>query len=443
MPDVDDSDKSETNCNRNENMLLPNEPSVPSSSAKHFEQPVACSTTPPSVENNEPSASSSFVDPPDKQTAHEADEPYVVNLIHQVKWVKWYNRPVPIATQNENGPCPLLAICNLLLLRGDLTLPEDTEVVAATQLINMVGDLVFQQGMAKQRHRLDYEQNVYDAMSVLPKLSTGLDVNVKFKGAFEFEYTPECIIFDLLNITLCHGWISDPTNTEMHQAVGNLSYNQLVEKIIHEDASKSTQGSYPPSFISLFYSFRSGLYALAFFDSSVSQLTRYGLASLRNALQEGHLAVLFRNNHFSVITKRNGSLYLLVTDQGFLKEPNYVWETLDSIDGNSHFVDSDFFLVPAKTESSVQNEASPQQTMKQVENDFLLALSLEESGPANDQTADQLLAAKLQEEEQRAAAAAAAAAAATPPQRRERPVSRPEFATTSHATNYQSKEKVG
>ncbi|KFD48626.1 hypothetical protein M514_10481 [Trichuris suis] len=422
MPDVDDSDKSETNCNRDEDMMLPDEPSVPSSSAKPSEQPVGCSSIPP-VETNEPAASSSFVDPPDEQTVHEAVEPYVENLIHQVKWVKWYNRSVPIATQNENGPCPLLAICNLLLLRGDLTLPEDTEVVAATQLINMVGDLVFQQGMAKQRHRLDYEQNVYDAMSVLPKLSTGLDVNVKFKGAFEFEYTPECIIFDLLNITLCHGWISDPTNTEMHQAVGNLSYNQLVEKIIHEDASKSTQG----------------LFALAFFDSTVSQLTRYGLASLRNALQEGHLAVLFRNNHFSVITKRNGSLYLLVTDQGFLKEPNYVWETLDSIDGNSHFVDSDFFLVPAKTDSSVQNEAPPQQTMKQVENDFLLALSLEESGPTNDQTADHLLAAKLQEEEQRAAAAAAAATA--PPQRRERPVSRPEFATTSHTTNYQSKEK--
>jgi hypothetical protein len=26
----------------------------------------------------------------------------------------------------------------------------------------------------------------------------------------KFEYTPECIIFDLLNIPLYHGWLFDP-----------------------------------------------------------------------------------------------------------------------------------------------------------------------------------------------------------------------------------------
>uniref|UniRef100_A0A5S6R2W6 Ubiquitin carboxyl-terminal hydrolase n=1 Tax=Trichuris muris TaxID=70415 RepID=A0A5S6R2W6_TRIMR len=408
-PNVEAADEGDKTNNQNEAAQLPEGASTPSVFAETTEQSV-------SAEADEPATSSSFVEQPS-----EVDQPYAENLIHHVKWVKWFNRQVPIATQNENGPCPLLAICNLLLLRGDLSLPKDTEVVASSQLINMVGDLVFQQGQAKQKHMLDYEQNVYDAMSVLPKLSTGLDVNVKFKGAFEFEYTPECIIFDLLNITLCHGWISDPRNGEMHQAVGNLSYNQLVEKIVHEDASKCTEG----------------LLALAFYDSSGSQLTQYGLASLRNALREGHLAVLFRNNHFSVITKRKGSLYLLVTDQGFLKEPNYVWETLNSTDGNSHFVDSDFFLVPAKKDAPVENEVSPQQrqqTLQQVENDFLLALSLEDSAPPppSDENADHLLAAKLQEEEQRAAAAA---------QAREQPISRPEFVTTSHPTNYQSKEK--
>lgn len=53
-------------------------------------------------------------------------------------------------------------------------------------------------------------QNMSDAMAVLPKLSTGLDVNVRFTGVSDFEYTPECIVFDLLDILLYHGWLVDP-----------------------------------------------------------------------------------------------------------------------------------------------------------------------------------------------------------------------------------------
>uniref|UniRef100_A0A3B4ZRB6 Ubiquitin carboxyl-terminal hydrolase n=2 Tax=Stegastes partitus TaxID=144197 RepID=A0A3B4ZRB6_9TELE len=75
-------------------------------------------------------------------------------------------------------------------------------------------------------------QNMSDAMAVLHKLQTGLDVNVKFTGVRVFEYTPECIVFDLLDIPLYHGWLVDPQMHDIVKAVGNCSYNQLVEKII-------------------------------------------------------------------------------------------------------------------------------------------------------------------------------------------------------------------
>lgn len=83
-------------------------------------------------------------------------------------------------------------------------------------------------------------------MAVLPKLSTGLDVNVRFTGVSDFEYTPECIVFDLLDIPLYHGWLLDPQSPEMVAAVGKLSYNQLVEKIIDykhsADSSRVSEG---------------------------------------------------------------------------------------------------------------------------------------------------------------------------------------------------------
>ncbi|KAF5187847.1 Ubiquitin carboxyl-terminal hydrolase mindy-1, partial [Thalictrum thalictroides] len=54
------------------------------------------------------------------------------------------------------------------------------------------------------------QQNIGDAIDLLPRLATGLDVNVQFRKIDDFEFTRECAIFDLLNIPLCHGWIVDP-----------------------------------------------------------------------------------------------------------------------------------------------------------------------------------------------------------------------------------------
>lgn len=36
--------------------------------------------------------------------------------LYHIKWIRWKEENTPIITQNENGPCPLLAIMNVLLL---------------------------------------------------------------------------------------------------------------------------------------------------------------------------------------------------------------------------------------------------------------------------------------------------------------------------------------
>ena len=81
------------------------------------------------------------------------------------------------------------------------------------------------------------KQNMMDAISILPKLQTGLDVNVRFTSIVDFEYTPELIVFDLLQIPLYHGWLLDPESVETASAVGSCSYNQLVDKIINNKSS--------------------------------------------------------------------------------------------------------------------------------------------------------------------------------------------------------------
>ncbi|XP_033375695.1 ubiquitin carboxyl-terminal hydrolase MINDY-1 isoform X1 [Parus major] len=229
-------------------------------------------------------------------------------------------------------------------------------------------------------------QNISDTMTVLPKLATGLDVNVRFTGVSDFEYTPECIVFDLLNIPLYHGWLVDPQSPEQVQAVGKLSYNQLVEKII------TCKQSSDSSLVS------EGLVAEQFLESTASQLTFHGLCELTARAREGELGVFFRNNHFSTMIKHKGHLYLLVTDQGFLQEEGVVWESLHSVDGDSCFCDTEFHLshAPGK-DGATAGPPEHRLQQRQVDQDFMVALSLQQD-PAS-VLSDLELARQLQQEE--------------------------------------------
>ncbi|XP_037612263.1 ubiquitin carboxyl-terminal hydrolase MINDY-2 isoform X1 [Sebastes umbrosus] len=338
--------------------------------------------------------------------------------IYHIKWIKWREENTPIITQNENGPCPLLAIMNVLLLAWKVKMPPMMEIITVEQLMEYLGDYILETKPKEisEAQRLNYEQNMSDAMAVLHKLQTGLDVNVKFTGVRVFEYTPECIVFDLLDIPLYHGWLVDPQMHDIVKAVGNCSYNQLVEKIISCKQSDNSELA------------GEGIVAEQFLSSTATQLTYHGLCELTSTVQEGELCVFFRNNHFSTMIKYKGQLYHLVTDQGFLTEEKVVWESLHNVDGDGNFCDSEFRLRPPSDPETVYRGQQDQ-----IDQDYLMALSLQQEQQSQDLQWEQLpegisdleLAKKLQEEEDRrasqyyqeqeqeqAAAAVAAAAAA-------------------------------
>nr|XP_006211038.2 ubiquitin carboxyl-terminal hydrolase MINDY-2 [Vicugna pacos] len=337
--------------------------------------------------------------------------------VYHIKWIQWKEENTPIITQNENGPCPLLAILNVLLLAWKVKLPPMMEIITAEQLMEYLGDYMLDTKPKEisEIQRLNYEQNMSDAMAVLHKLQTGLDVNVKFTGVRVFEYTPECIVFDLLDIPLYHGWLVDPQIDDIVKAVGNCSYNQLVEKII---SCKQSDNSELVS---------EGFVAEQFLNNTATQLTYHGLCELTSTVQEGELCVFFRNNHFSTMTKYKGLLYLLVTDQGFLTEEKVVWESLHNVDGDGNFCDSEFHLRPPSDPETVYRGQQDQ-----IDQDYLMALSLQQEQQSHELNWEQIpegisdleLAKKLQEEEDRrasqyyqeqeqAAAAAASASAST------------------------------
>eukprot|EP00698_Gefionella_okellyi_P024452 TRINITY_DN8628_c0_g1_i1.p1 TRINITY_DN8628_c0_g1~~TRINITY_DN8628_c0_g1_i1.p1 ORF type:complete len:510 (-),score=124.91 TRINITY_DN8628_c0_g1_i1:21-1550(-) len=139
-----------------------------------------------------------------------------------------------IVLQNENGPCPLVALSNVLLLRGSMTIHQDYSQVPASALLQMITDLLMRTnpphadpGLRENQQRL-----MSDAMQALPLLQYGMTVNVRFGSTSSFEYTPEFAVFDLLRVNIYHGWLVDPEDAVTMSVLGGKSYNQVTEKII-------------------------------------------------------------------------------------------------------------------------------------------------------------------------------------------------------------------
>ncbi|CAF1675216.1 unnamed protein product, partial [Adineta ricciae] len=208
--------------------------------------------------------------------------------IYLIKWIDFNHERLPILLQNVNGPCPLLAIVNILLLRKRILLHPTATTISTERVVALLAEYLLQIDSTKlpNRQQANYEQNIEDTLAVLPQFLTGLDINLRFNGVDQFEYTRECIIFDLLGIQLYHGWIIDPQNKQL-QALRFSSYNQLVEKMLRQKHSDNENLS------------RESLSIEQFLEENRSQLTCYGILKLNETMQDNQLAVLFRNNHFN------------------------------------------------------------------------------------------------------------------------------------------------
>lgn len=93
-----------------------------------------------------------------------------------VKRIQFLDREsVPVLCQNANGPCPLLAIANILSLRNQLHLtPSSTTSVTLDQLINLLAQKVLELSDAQQAQAqgdtsflVNLRQNIDDCLPVL------------------------------------------------------------------------------------------------------------------------------------------------------------------------------------------------------------------------------------------------------------------------------------
>ena len=86
--------------------------------------------------------------------------------------------------------------------------------------------------LSTEDFQANLQHNLADAISLLPRLATGIDVNLRFNDIQGMEFTGEISVFDLLGIELVHGWVVDPQDALTAAAVGDKTYNELVYQVI-------------------------------------------------------------------------------------------------------------------------------------------------------------------------------------------------------------------
>lgn len=320
------------------------------------------------------------------------------NEHYPIKHINWKDqsgamRQSPILMQNANGPCPLLALVNALVLSTPPSL--DTALVEALRTREQVSlglllDAVFDELMSGRRGDSAQElPDVSELYSFLLALHTGMNVNPRFitpvhapRGSLDghspdlnqthpmhraqskagaFEETKEMRLYSTFSIPLIHGWVpaqdtgayaAFERSAQSFEDAQNIQFLEfeLEDKLRAEGLSDQEQLALQDIQV-----------IKSFLSSWPTQLTDHGLSTISKTLRPGQIAILFRNDHFSTVYKEPsyGGLMTLVTDAGYGSHDEIVWESLVDVNGAaSELFSGDFRVVSHSQDASRPNQAS-------------------------------------------------------------------------------------
>ncbi|KAK2612032.1 hypothetical protein QQS21_001997 [Conoideocrella luteorostrata] len=315
---------------------------------------------------------------------------------YQIKNIRWHDptseknpRVSPILIQNENGPCPLVALVNALTMTTPADSPETTlvEILRPREQISL--DLllkaVFDELMSPRRtNSEDALPDVSDLYAFLQSLHTGMNVNPRFVPTKEminaykrtslthlhptergslipgtFENTTEMSLYATFSIPLIHGWLPAQTDAvydamerqaASYEDVQNLLFceDDLLNKLSGDHGLSEDEQQLYQDIVAI----------KMFLDSSATQLTARGIEVIGKAMRAGTFAILFRNDHFSTLYCHPETLQLLslVTDAGYRTHDEVVWESLVDVNGeHTEYLSGDFRVVGSNIEAGASN----------------------------------------------------------------------------------------
>lgn len=308
----------------------------------------------------------------------------------------------PMLIQNKNGPCPLLALVNALILRAanQGNPPPIVRALRTREHISL--GLLIEALFDELTTRLGPDDEFPDIEALsrfLTMLHTGMNVNPRLtlesdSAAGTFLQTEDIKFYRTFGVPLVHGWIARPSTDataalerigEYHEDIQLLPFRkQEFEDRVFQGTTLTTEEERVMSDIQAIQHFTDIDHA--------TQLSPFGLEQLTRTLQPGSFSILFRNDHFSTVYKHPQlhQLFTLVTDAGYSSHAEIVWESLVDVNGsNTGFYSGDFRLVSQHTAHAsdpsgprTSSNEGPQHpttlsAQEQADADFAYALSLQ------------------------------------------------------------------
>ncbi|KAJ5182412.1 Protein of unknown function DUF544 [Penicillium capsulatum] len=307
----------------------------------------------------------------------------------------------PILVQNENGPCPLLALVNALVLRAAPKTPSPiVKALGVREQISL--GLLIEALFEELTTCLGPDEEFPDIEALtqfLTMLHTGMNVNPCLTletsdSLGTFLQTNDLRLYRTFGIPLIHGWIaswSSQAHTAMtrtaryHEDIQLLPFRkqELEDRVMRGESLSPSEEQVVADIQAI----------QDFVDlENATQLSPFGLTQLTTRLAPGSVSILFRNDHFSTLYKHPQShqLYTLVTDAGYANHAEVVWESLVDVTGfNSEFLSGDFRVVGnspsdsagGRTSSAVAANSdtleNKSESQEQSDADYAYALSLQ------------------------------------------------------------------
>ncbi|OJZ86899.1 hypothetical protein ASPFODRAFT_162503 [Aspergillus luchuensis CBS 106.47] len=279
---------------------------------------------------------------------------------YSIRHVNWADstgklRESPILVQNKNGPCPLLALVNALVLRSTIH-DSQPPIVRALQTREQISlGLLIEALFDELTTRLGPDDEFPDIEALsrfLTMLHTGMNVNPRLTlesndALGTFLETEDIRLYGTFGVPLVHGWVAAPS-TEADAALARVGqYHEDIQLLPFrkqdlEDRVMRGNALTPEE--ELVMSDIQTIQKFTEFENA-TQLSTFGLKHLATTLQPGSFSILFRNDHFSTLYKHPqlDQLFTLVTDAGYSSHAEVVWESLVDVNGSqAGFFSGDF-----------------------------------------------------------------------------------------------------
>jgi ubiquitin carboxyl-terminal hydrolase MINDY-1/2 len=366
------------------------------------------------------------------------------NETYQIKHFNWFDhhsrklRRSSMLTQNNNGPCPLLALVNALILgaKEESQAALDEALRTREQVtLGLIIETLMDELLSRGFDDVDVMPDVDELNHFLMRLRTGMNANPRFvpqsapapnlMDADEdmlnapqdhrlshetgtFESTPDMTLYGAFQVPLVHGWLPEPGSSAAKAFTRSAQTYEDAQALQFGEEELEYKLTQPSGLSSAEENMWQDIRSIkTFFQSYPTQLTPTGLEAVQDSIPPGDFAIMFRNDHFSTIYKHpeTGQLFTLITDAGYADRDEIIWESLIDISGaHNEFFSGDFMPVSHDQPSSQHSEStqhpssrrasqhltvtnhsganaapmSPQEVQEQHDADFAMALQLQE-----------------------------------------------------------------